>query len=58
MSSKAPLSGTLKAKAMLVNDRLCEEYGAPISFFHNLDPLSELVSSLLSHWTRNADSGH
>ena len=25
--------------------------------FHDLDPLSELVSSLLSHRTRNADSG-
>ena len=52
-----PLSDTLRAKAMLVHDRLCEEYGAPIPFFHDLDPLSELVSSLLSHRTRNADSG-
>ena len=52
-----PPSSTLQAKALLVNDRLCEEYGAPIPFFHDLDPLSELVSSLLSHRTRNADSG-
>ena len=32
-------------------------YGCPIAYFHALDPLSELVSSLLSHRTRNADSG-
>ena len=50
-------SDTLRAKAMVVHDRLCREYGAPIPFFHDLDPLSELVSSLLSHRTRNADSG-
>ena len=36
---------------------LCEEYQCPIRYFHDLDPLSELVSSLLSHRTRNADSG-
>lgn len=32
-------------------------YGCPIPYFHHLDPLSELISSLLSHRTRNADSG-
>ena len=37
--------------------RLCDLYHCPISYFHALDPLSELVSSLLSHRTRNADSG-
>ena len=47
----------LRARAMEVNDRLCAEYGAPIPFFHDLDPMSELVSSFLSHRTRNADSG-
>lgn len=47
----------LKAKALAVHKRLCVEYGAPIPFFHDLDPLSEIVSSLLSHRTRNADSG-
>ena len=52
-----PLSDEIKRKAMLVNDRLCEEYGCPIPYFHELDPLSELVSSLLSHRTKNADSG-
>ena len=56
-TTTAPPSDTLRAKALLVHDRLSEEYGAPIPFFHDLDPLSELVSSLLSHRTRNADSG-
>ena len=44
-------------KALEVHHRLCREYGCPIAYFHALDPLSELVSSLLSHRTRNADSG-
>ena len=47
----------LKRKALLVHGRLCAEYRCPIAYFHALDPLSELVSSLLSHRTRNADSG-
>ncbi len=47
----------LKAKAAEVHERLCREYRCPIPFFHDLDPISELVSSLLSHRTRNADSG-
>jgi hypothetical protein len=34
-----------------VHQRLCAEYNCPIEYFHNLDPLSELVSSLLSHRT-------
>lgn len=46
----------LPQKLLSVHDRLCAEYGCPIPFFHNLDPLSELVSSLLSHRTKNADS--
>ncbi len=45
------------ARAMEVHERLCKVFGCPIPFFHDLDPLSELVSSLLSHRTRNADSG-
>ena len=52
-----PLSQEIRAKALLVNDLLCEEYNCPIPYFHELDPLSELVSSLLSHRTKNADSG-
>ena len=47
----------LRAKAMVVHERLCAEYGCPIPFFHEMDPLSELVSSLLSHRTKNRDSG-
>ncbi len=47
----------LLQKAMVVHDRLCAAYGCPIAFFHDFDPLSELVSSLLSHRTRNSDSG-
>ena len=44
-------------RALLVHRRLCHTYRCPVPYFHNLDPLSELVSSLLSHRTRNADSG-
>src|SRR5687767_383729 len=51
------VSAELKHKALLVHERLCAAYECPIPYFHDLDPLSELVSSLLSHRTRNADSG-
>ena len=44
-------------KALEIHRRLCALYGCPIAYFQDLDPLSELVSSLLSHRTRNADSG-
>ncbi len=40
-----------------VHHRLSEVYGSQIKYFHDLDPLSELVSSLLSHRTKNRDSG-
>ncbi len=40
-----------------VHHRLSEVYGRQISYFHDLDPLSELVSALLSHRTKNRDSG-
>ncbi len=46
----------LLEKVLRVHDRLCAEYHCPIAYFHHLDPLSELVSSLLSHRTKNADS--
>ncbi|WP_346291147.1 Fe-S cluster assembly protein HesB [Sphaerothrix gracilis] len=45
------------AKLVQVHQRLCAVYGCPIAYFHNLDPLSELISALLSHRTRNAQSG-
>jgi len=45
-------------KALQVHDRLCVEYGCPIPYgHHNLDPMSELVSALLSHRTKNKASG-
>ncbi len=40
-----------------VHRRLAVVYGSSIKYFHDLDPLSELVSSLLSHRTKNKDSG-
>lgn len=46
----------LCAKVLRVHEKLCAEYNCPIAYFHSLDPLSELVSSLLSHRTKNADS--
>ena len=45
------------AKAIEIHHRLCAVYGCPIAYFRAHVPLSELVSSLLSHRTRNADSG-
>ena len=47
----------LQQKAIAIHDRLCVTYGCPIPYFHTLDPLSELVSSLLSHRTKNSASG-
>ena len=44
-------------KALAIHRRLCGVYHCPIPYFHDLDPVSELISSLLSHRTRNADSG-
>ena len=58
--SSAPpeiVSDEIRAKVLEVHRRLCVEYGCPIGYFHDLDPLSELISSLLSHRTKNADSG-
>lgn len=39
----------LKAKATLVHQRLCTEYGCPVPYDGDLDPLSGLVAALLSH---------
>lgn len=41
---------------MEVHQRLSAVYGSQIKYFHDLDPLSELVSSLLSHRTKNSNS--
>ena len=45
-----------RALALAVHQRLCAEYGCPVAYFQSLSPLDELVSSLLSHRTRNRDS--
>jgi len=47
----------LREKMLEVHGLLCAEYGCPIAYFHALDPMDELISSLLSHRTKNADSG-
>ncbi|HYW10171.1 MAG TPA: hypothetical protein VE913_24615 [Longimicrobium sp.] len=47
----------VRARVLAAHERLCAAYGCPIPWFHELDPLSELVSSLLSHRTKNRDSG-
>ena len=52
----SPSMEDLREKALRVHERLCDAYGCPVPYFHELDPLSELVSSLLSHRTKNADS--
>jgi endonuclease III len=46
----------LRDKALEVHRVLCETYECPIPFFSNADPLSQLVSNLLSHRTKNKDS--
>ncbi len=46
----------LRARALAVHERLCAAYGCPIPFFSSSDPLRHLVSSLLSHRTKNADT--
>lgn len=43
-------------KLLEVHDRLCRQYDCPLHYFHQIDPLAELVSALLSHRTRNRDS--
>lgn len=45
-----------REKVLLVHELLCAEYHCPIPYFGDLDALSELVSALLSHRTKNADS--
>ena len=47
----------LREFALRIHERLCAAYGCPIPYFHHLDPLSELVSSMLSHRTTNRSSG-
>lgn len=44
-------------KVLVVHARLCRQYECPIRRFQHHDPLSALVSALLSHRTINRDSG-
>ncbi|HEX2535192.1 MAG TPA: hypothetical protein VHK69_15710, partial [Chitinophagaceae bacterium] len=48
---------TREAFLLQIHQRLTAVYGSSIKYFHDLDPLSELVSALLSHRTRNSQSG-
>ena len=52
----ATADAALRSKTLEVHERLCQAYGCPVPFFSDKDPLSELVSALLSHRTKNADS--
>ncbi len=54
MPPPAPNQST--AFTLKVHHRLAKVYGSGIKYFHDLDPLSELVSSLLSHRTKNSQS--
>lgn len=45
-----------KDKVLLVHERLCVVYECPIPYFSESDPLTMLVSSLLSHRTKNKDA--
>ncbi|WP_245328259.1 endonuclease III domain-containing protein [Hymenobacter aquaticus] len=45
-----------QARALWAHAQLCAEYGAPFRFFSTKDALSELISALLSHRTRNQES--
>ena len=51
-----PADAGRAALALEAHKRLCAAYRCPIAYFHDHPPLDELVSSLLSHRTRNADS--
>jgi endonuclease III len=46
----------LQQRVLEIHDRLCNEYGCPIPYFSDLDPMDELVAALLSHRTKNRDS--
>lgn len=55
-----PLSkGDLDLRAFVreVHSRLCASIGCPYPYFSTMDPVSELVSALLSHRTKNRQSG-
>jgi endonuclease-3 len=45
-----------RALVLNMHYRLSAVYGSQINYFHDLDPLSELISALLSHRTKNSNS--
>ena len=51
------VAASKEAFVLEVHHRLSEVYGTQIKYFHDLDPLSELISALLSHRTKNRQSG-
>ena len=51
-----PSMDALKHKALEVHHVLCGVYGCPVAFFSDDDPMSNLVSNLMSHRTKNADT--
>ena len=55
-SEETPSVQTRREMVLEIQDRLCEVYHCPIDYFHQLDPVSELVSSMLNHRTKNADA--
>lgn len=46
----------LRQRLQEIHRRLCTTYGASFPYFSDRDPLSELVSAMLSHRTRNEDA--
>lgn len=51
-----PVVEDKEALVLEVHHRLSAIYRQNIKYFHDLDPLSELVSSMLSHRTKNSQS--
>lgn len=56
-STTIKVDPSLQQKALKISRILCAEYGAPFLFFSDKDPVSQLVSALLSHRTKNRVSG-
>lgn len=54
MAKKMIIDSTLQTKALRIDKQLCQAYGAPFRYFGSKDALSQMVSSILSHRTKNA----
>lgn len=57
MNKSFPAGNGNTTFVLMVHHLLATVYGSGIRYFHDLDPLSELVSAILSHRTRNSQSG-